>query len=105
MNATGRITAEPDGHEPPGRGSQTAFGNHCTPMPVAAAVGEIVSGPVMSGRSVARPVNEFAFAAGTPPGNALALPASSVTRLPLWDCVINEICHPSLSLLPLKGSS
>src|SRR4026209_551055 len=94
-NATGRTTAEPDGHEPPGRGSQTRFGNHCTQMPVAAGVGEIVIGPVMSGRSVARPVNEFAFAAGIPPANAPALPAKNVTGLPLCDCVIIESCQPS----------
>src|SRR6185369_10496805 len=97
INATGKITAEPDGHEPPGRGSQTRFGNHCTPIPLAAGVGEIVSGPVMSGRSVARPVNEFAFAAGIVAPIAAALPASNVTGFPLCDCVMNESCHPSFN--------
>src|ERR1044071_4047553 len=97
INCTGNTTVEPDGHEPPGRGSQTTFATHCTPIPVGAAVGEIVIGPVTSGRSVARPVNEFAFAAGIPPGNAPTLPASSVTGFPLCDCSMNENCHPSLS--------
>src|SRR6185437_7092106 len=96
INCTGSTTVEPVGHEPPGRGSQTRFGNHCTPIPLAAAVGEIVSGPVTSGRSVARPVNEFAFAAGTAP-IAAALPASKVTGFPLCDCSMNESCHPSFS--------
>src|SRR5215217_8730195 len=96
-NCTGKITAAPDGHKPPGRGSQTRFGNHCTPIPLDTAVGEIVSGPVMSGRSVARPVNEFAFAAGIAPGNAPAFPASSVTGFPVCDCSMNENCHPSLN--------
>src|SRR2546423_13478859 len=97
MNCTGNTTTELDGHEPPGRGSQTRFGNHCTPIPVAAAVGEIVIGPLMSGRSVARPVNEFAFAAGIPPGNAPALPASNVIGFPLCDCSMNESCQPSFN--------
>src|ERR1041384_5969017 len=97
INCTGNTTAAPDGHEPPGRGSQTRFGNHCTPIPVAAAVGEIVTGPLMSGRSVARPVNEFAFAAGIPPGSAPAFPASNVIGLPLCDCSMNENCHPSFN--------
>src|ERR1043166_3368183 len=97
MNATGKITAAPDGHEPPGRGSQTTVGNHCTPIPGAAAVGEIVTGPLTSGRSVARPVNEFAFAAGIPPGSAPAFSANNVIGLPLCDCSMNENCHPSLN--------
>src|SRR5215213_5221883 len=96
---TGNITTAPDGHLPPGRGSQTIGENHCTPIPLAAgaAVGEIVIGPVTSGRSVASPVKEFAFAASIPPGNAPALPASSVTGFPLCDCSMNESCHPSLN--------
>src|SRR6185503_1069022 len=97
INATGKITAEPDGHEPPGRGSQTRFGNHCTPMPLAAAVGEIGTGPFTSGRSVARPVSELAFAASIVVPIAAALPANKVTGLPLCDCVMNESCHPSFS--------
>src|ERR1043165_5538231 len=60
---TGKITTALDGQLPPGRGSQTEFANHWTPMPLAAGVGSTVIGPVTSGRSVARPVNEFAFAA------------------------------------------
>src|SRR5690349_18944586 len=97
MNATGRITTEPDGHEPPGRGSQTRFGNHCTPMPLAAAVGEIGIGPLTSGLSVASPVNEFAFAAGIRVPIAPALPASSVTGFPLCNWVMNESCQPSFN--------
>src|ERR1041384_6903477 len=97
INCTGNTTVAPDGHEPPGRGSQTRFGNHCTPIPVAA--GAIVSGtgPVTSGRSVARPVNEFAFAAGIFAPIAPALPASKVTGFPVCDCSMNENCHPSLN--------
>src|ERR1044072_2851582 len=107
INCTGNMTDEPDGQLPPGRGSQTLFANHCTPIPLdaGAAVGEIAIGPLMSGRSVARPVNEFAFAAGIQPGNAPTLPASSVTGFPPCDCSINESCHPSLNWLPLNGSS
>src|SRR5215203_7460566 len=97
INCTGKITAAPDGHKPPGLGSQTRFGNHCTPIPLEAAVGEIVSGPLMSGRSVARPVNEFALAAGIAAPIPPALPASSVTGFPLCDCSMNESCHPSFS--------
>src|ERR1043165_715257 len=97
MNATGRITTEPDGHEPPGRGSQTRFGNHCTPIPLAAAVGEIVTGPLTSGRNVASPVNEFALAAGISVPIAPALPARSVTGFPLCDWVTNESCQPSFN--------
>src|SRR6185369_13459767 len=96
-NCTGRTTVEPVGHEPPGRGSQTRFGNHCTPIPLAAAVGEIGIAPLTSGRRVARPVNEFAFAAGMLAPIAPALPASNVTGFPLCDCSMNESCHPSLS--------
>src|SRR6476661_11297534 len=96
MNPPGRITTEPDGHEPPGRGSQTRFGNHCTPITPVAAVGEIGTAPVTSGRSVASPVSEFAFAAGAAP-TAPTLPANSVTGFPLCDCVMNESCQPSFS--------
>src|SRR5215213_3012091 len=86
---TGKITTASDGQVPPGRGSQTLFANHCTPIPLVAgaAVGEIEIGPVTSGRSVARPVNEFAFApfirlpCATLP-KVPALPASSVTGFP-----------------------
>src|SRR5215213_1074501 len=101
---TGNITTAPDGHLPPGRGSQTIGENHCTPSPLAAgaAVGEIVIGPVTSGRSVASPVKEFAFAlfirlpdAALP--SVVALPASKVTGFPLCDCSMNESCHPSLN--------
>src|SRR5437867_3178868 len=96
MKATGKMTPEPVGQDPPGRGSQTRLGKYCTPIPVAAAVGEIVIGPPISGRSVARPVREFALAAGIAP-IAPAFPAKSVTGLPLCDCVIIENCHPSFS--------
>src|SRR5690349_4509346 len=96
INCTGNTTVEPEGQEPPGRGSQTRFGNHCTPIPLVAAVGEIGIGPLTSGRSVASPVNELAFAAGAAP-TAPALPAKSVTGFPLCDCVTNESCQPSLS--------
>src|ERR1700752_310031 len=95
-NATGSTTAEPDGQDPPGRGSQTRFGKYCTPMPVAAAVGEMLIGPLMSGRRVANPVNEFALAAGAAPP-APAFPANRVTGLPLCDCVISDSCHPSFN--------
>src|SRR5215213_3478653 len=107
---TGKITTAFDGQVPPGRGSQTAFENHCTPIPLAAGAGEIVSGPVTSGRSVARPVNELALApfirlpcARLP--SVAALPASNVTGFPPCDCSMNESCHPSLNWLPLNGSS
>src|SRR5262245_43472444 len=93
-NATGRMATAPAGHEPAGRGSQTRFGNHWTPLPVTAAVGEMVIGAPRSGRNVARPVNELALAAGAPP-SAPALPASSVTGLPLCDCTIAESCQPA----------
>src|ERR1044071_681120 len=100
----GRTAVAPDGHVPPGRGSQTAAENHCTPIPLAtgAAVGEIVIGPVTSGRSVANPVNEFALApfirlpAAKVP-NVAALPANSVTGFPPCDCSMNESCQPSLN--------
>src|SRR5262252_3802333 len=95
--ATGRTATAPAGHEPPGRGSHTRLGNHWTPLPVAAAVGEMVMGAPKSGRSVARPVSELALAAGAPPAIAPALPASSVTGLPLCDCTIAESCQPSTS--------
>src|SRR6266496_876942 len=81
-NETGRITIEPEGQEPPGRGSHTLLANHWTPITPAAAAGEMVSGPVTSGRSVARPVKELAFAAGIAP-IAPAFPASRVTGFPL----------------------
>src|SRR6185369_2422401 len=97
INCTGRVTTEPVGHEPPGRGSQTEFGNHCTPIPVVAALGEIGTGPVASGRSVARPVSELAFAAGMLAPIAPTLPASKVTGFPPCDCSMNESCHPSLN--------
>ena len=64
---------------------------------LAGPAGEIAIGPLMSGRSVARPVNEFAFAAGILPGNAPTFPASSVTGFPPCDCSMNESCHPSLN--------
>src|ERR1043165_622562 len=104
IEVTGRTTWAPDGHKPPGRGSQTAPENHCTPIPLAtgAAVGEIVIGPVTSGRSVASPVNEFPLAplirlpAAKVP-NVAALPASNVTGFPPCDCSINDSCHPSLN--------
>src|SRR6185369_11311773 len=90
---TGKITTAPAGQLPPGRGSQTLFANHCTPIPLAAGVGETVIGPVTSGRSVARPVNEFAFALPIVVPIAAALPASSVTGFPPCDCSMNESCH------------
>src|SRR5437762_5389220 len=71
--ATGKIATAPAGHEPPGRGSQTRFGNHWTPLPVTAAACPIVTGPPKSGRKVASPVSELAFAAGAPPVIAPAL--------------------------------
>src|SRR6185369_17967700 len=100
----GKITPAPDGHDPPGLGSHTRFGKYWTPIPVAAAVGEIVIVPPMSGRSVARPVSEFAFAAGIVP-MAPAFPANRVTGFPLCNCVIKENCQPSFNWFPLKGSS
>src|SRR5215218_7950469 len=96
INCTGNTTVAPDGHEPPGRGSQTRFGNHWTPIPVGAGLGSMVTGPVTSGRSVARPVNEFAFAAGMLAPIAPTFPASNVTGFPVCDCSMNESCHPSL---------
>src|SRR5262249_12197559 len=106
MNATGRIATAPAGHEPPGRGSQTVFGNHWTPLPVTAAVREKVIGAPTSGRKVlARPVNELLFAAGIPPARAPALPANSVTGLPLCDWTIAESCQPSTSWFPWNGTS
>src|SRR5881392_1042243 len=97
MNATGRIATAPAGHEPPGRGSQTRFGNHWTPLPVAAATFEVIIGAPRSGRKVARPVSELALAAGAPPTMAPALPAKRVTGLPLCDWTIAEICQPPTS--------
>src|SRR5215471_1691389 len=104
-NATGRIATAPVGHEPPGRGSQTRLGNHCTPFPVSAAVGEIVIGVPISGRSVARPVSELALAAGAPPAIAPTLPASSVTGFPLCDWTIVESCQPEITSFLWNGSS
>src|SRR6185369_1944235 len=109
---TGKITTALAGQLPPGRGSQTLFANHCTPIPLeaGAAVGEIAIGPVTSGRSVAKPVNELALApfirlpAAKLP-NVAALPASNVTGFPPCDCSMNESCHPSLNRLPLNGNS
>src|SRR5215510_10570483 len=97
IKATGKIAVAPVGHEPPGRGSQTEFGNHCTPITPGAAVGEMVTGPVISGRNVARPVSELAFAAGIVVPMAPTFPANNVTGLPLCDCVISDSCHPSLN--------
>src|SRR5258708_19254240 len=92
--ATGKIATAPAGHEPPGRGSQTRFGNHCTPLPVAAAACPIVTEPPTSGRKVARPVKELAFAAGAPPAIAPALPARTVTAFPLGHLTLSSSCHP-----------
>src|SRR6266536_1038630 len=103
--ATGKIATAPAGHEPPGRGSHTRFGNHCTPLPVAAAVCEMVIAAPTSGRKVASPVSELAFAAGAPPAMAPALPAKRVTGLPLCDCTINESCHPPIARSFLNGTS
>src|SRR5258708_31102645 len=103
--ATGKIATAPAGHEPPGRGSQTRFGNHCTPLPVAAAPCPIVTEPATSGRKVASPVSELAFAEGAPPIIAPALPAKRVTGFPLCDCTIAESCQPSKSWFLLNGSS
>src|SRR5262249_32273980 len=97
IKATGRIATAPAGHEPPGRGSHTRFGNHCTPLPVAAAVREIVIGAPTSGRKVARPVSELALAEGAPPAIAPAVPARSVTGIPRWDWTIAESCQPETS--------
>src|SRR5215831_16450689 len=105
MNATGRIATAPVGHEPPGRGSQTRLGNHCTPFPVIAAVGEIVMGAPRSGRNVARPVSELALAAGAPPVIAPAFPAKSVTGLPLCDWTIVESCQPPTNSFLCHGNS
>src|SRR5262245_5955167 len=96
-NATGRMATAPAGHEPPGRGSQTVFGNHWTPLPVTAAVREKVIGAPTSGRKVARPVSELALAAGMPPARAPTLPARRVTGLPLCDWTIAESCQPETS--------
>src|SRR5262245_48410226 len=105
MNCTGKMATEPAGHDPPGRGSHTRFGNHCTPLPVAAAMLEIVIGAPTSGRSVARPVNELALADGAPPVIAPALPAKRFTGLPLCDWTIAESCQPETSSFPWNGSS
>src|SRR5437762_2762851 len=105
MNATGSTATAPAGHEPPGRGSQTVFGNHCTPLPVSAAVGEMVIGAPTSGRSVASPVNEFALAAGAPPVMAPALPASNVTGFPLCDWTMADNCQPPSASFLCHGSS
>src|SRR5215471_1065724 len=103
--ATGRIAMAGVGQKPPGRGSHTRLGNHCTPFPVAAATGEIVIGAPMSGRSVARPVSELALADGAPPAIAPALPAKSVTGLPLCDWTIVESCQPPTSSFLCHGNS
>src|SRR5215510_15316040 len=96
MKATGRIATAPAGHEPPGRGSQTRFGNHWTPIPAGAGEVELVMGAPTSGRNVARPVREFAFAAGIEP-IAPTFPASRLTGLPVCDWVMTESCQPSTS--------
>src|SRR6185437_2679023 len=80
---TGRAATAPDGQLPPGRGSQTRFGNHCTPLLPTTAVLTICTGAPTSGRSVAEPVSELEFAAPAPPVIAAAFPASKVTGLPL----------------------
>src|SRR6267143_4151117 len=103
--ATGKIATAPAGHEPPGRGSQTEFANHCTPLPVVAAVFRMVIGAPTSGRKVARPVNELAFAEGAPPVIAPALPASRVTGFPRRDWTMAEICQPLTSWFLRNGSS
>src|SRR6266542_2157692 len=102
--ATGKTATAPAGQEPPGRGSQTKLGNHWTPIPTAAAVVEMVTGPPTSGRNVARPVNELAFAAGIVP-IAPAFPANRVTGFPLCDCVTSDSCHPSTSRFLWNGNS
>src|SRR5215471_2528148 len=101
--ATGRIATAPVGHEPPGRGSQTRFGNHCTPLPVNAAACEVTMAAPRSGRNVARPVSELALAAGAPPVIAPALPAKSVTGFPLCDWTIVESCQPETSSFLCHG--
>src|SRR2546423_2149222 len=102
---TGSIATAPAGHDPPGRGSHTRFGNHCTPLPVVAAVGEMTIGMPMSGRKVPSPVSELAFAASAPPVIAPTFPANSVTGLPLCDCTIAESCQPPSALFFLNGNS
>src|SRR6266446_530593 len=103
--ATGNIATAPAGHEPPERGSHTKFGNHWIPLPVAAAAFPIVTEPLTSGRKVASPVSELAFAAGAPPAIAPALPARRVTGFPLCDCTIAESCQPPTSWFLLNGNS
>src|SRR5207248_10847504 len=95
--ATGKIATAPAGHEPPGRGWQTRFGNHWTPLPVTAAACAIVTEPPTSGRKVASPVSELAFAAGAPAVIAPALPARGGTGLPRCDWTIAASCQPSTS--------
>src|SRR5436190_17176722 len=103
--ATGKIATAPAGHEPPGRGSQTRFGNHWTPLPVRAALCPVVIGAPTSGRRVANPVKELAFADGPPPARAPTLPANSVTGLPLCDCTIAESCQPPSTSFLWNGTS
>src|SRR5262249_16883713 len=105
IKATGRMATAPAGHEPPRPGSHTRFGNHWTPLPVAAAVGEMVIGAPRSGRNVARPVKELALADGAPPVMAAALPAKRVNGLPLCDWTIAESCQPSTNWFPWNGNS
>src|SRR6266446_5889489 len=95
--ATGRMATEPAGQEPLGRGSHTRLGNHWTPIPVGAAVPRTVAAAPASGRRVASPVKELAFADGAPPVIAPAFPARRFTGFPLCDCVINESCQPPTS--------
>src|SRR5229473_6034249 len=95
IKATGKIATAPAGHEPPGRGSQTRFGNHWTPLPVEAAACPIVTEPPTSGRRVASPVSEWAFAAGAPPAIAPALPDRRFTGFAHCDWTMAENCQPS----------
>src|SRR5215831_499154 len=103
--ATGRMATAPVGQEPPGRGSQTRFGNHWTPLPVSAATVEVVIGAPRSGRKVARPVSELALAAGAPPVIAPALPASRVTGFPLCDWTMVDSCQPETNSFLCHGNS